>query len=346
LPDRARLVFSEDWAGGTIDPAKWYVLRKRWGGGNHGVVPENVRVERDTVGAEAKNVLVCEAHGDQYDGPVVGDGGRATRVGGVIVSKPYFASGRFEVVMKVGSARPHDGGPARPARPAGSVPAVWTYAYRYARPGSRGPGEFSADAPLYNPLVARGAGAAMYWSELDFPEYGKAGEFGRAMYNTFCQDRHHPQLFDVGDAADGAYHTYATEWRTTLDPLPGVTDAQTVEHQGRWWVNDKAVPYDRYLGNPLKRLGKDQFAVHRGLRADHWIDGRPAARNTTYVPAMAAQLNLGVWLPDWAGPAAWKTSSVSFASIKVWQYDDAGDVRGVLTEPIGDSFDKTGRPLH
>ena len=77
----------------------------------------------------------------------------------------------------------------------------------------------------------------------------------------------------------------------------------------------------------------------------HWIDGRFVARNTNFVPAMAAQLNLGVWLPDWAGPAPWKTARISFASVKIWQYDDPGDVRGVLVDPIGDSFGKDGRPL-
>ena len=55
---------------------------------------------------------------------------------------------------------------------------------------------------------------------------------------------------------------------------------------------------------------------------------------------MAAQLNLGVWLPEWAGPAPWKTARVSFASIKIWNYDDPGDVRGVLTDMIPDSFEK------
>ena len=58
-----------------------------------------------------------------------------------------------------------------------------------------------------------------------------------------------------------------------------------------------------------------------------------------------AQLNLGVWLPDWAGPAPWKTAKVSFASVKVWQFGDEGDVRNVLVDDIGDNFDKDGRPL-
>lgn len=49
---------------------------------------------------------------------------------------------------------------------------------------------------------------------------------------------------------------------------------------------------------------------------------------------MAAQLTMGVWLPAWAGAAPWKQSTVSFASVKIWQYHDKGDVRGVFTEDI------------
>ena len=118
-----------------------------------------------------------------------------------------------------------------------------------------------------------------------------------------------------------------------------------IEHEGYWWVRDKAVPIDKYLGNPLKRLRKEEYAVYIGDEAVHWIDGQFVARNTTFVPAMAAQLSLGVWLPDWAGPAPWKVAKITYASVKVWQYDDPGDVRGVLTEDIGDSFDAAGRPL-
>jgi hypothetical protein len=191
VPPGVRLVLTEDWADGKIDPAKWYVLRKRWGDSNHGVVPENVRIDRDVIAGTPQNVLVCEAHGDAYDGPVIGERGNKTRVGGVIVSRTHFASGRFEVVMKIGSTARHDGGPQDPTRPIGTVPAIWTYAYRYARVPRDRAREFFRDVPLYNPHLARGRPVAMYWSELDFPEYGKARAFERAMYNTFCQDRHH-----------------------------------------------------------------------------------------------------------------------------------------------------------
>ena len=51
-----------------------------------------------------------------------------------------------------------------------------------------------------------------------------------------------------------------------------------------------------------------------------------------------AQLNIGVWLPDWAGPADWETADIRFASIRVWQVDDPGDVKGFLTENITNNF--------
>lgn len=346
LPEKARVALSEDWAGGAIDPAKWYVLRKKWGNGNNGVVPENVTIARDSVGGREQNVLVCEAHGDEYDGAVVGLAGAKTRVGGVIVSKAFFASGRFEIVMKIGATQAHEGGPADPRQPKGCIPALWTYAYRYVEVGKERMHEFVADAPLYNPHMPRyGSAINEYWSEIDFPELGKGGDFSHGLYNTYLQTREDSRPLEVVSVADGQYHAFITDWHTKLEPLAGVTDAQVVEHLGFWWIKDKSIPFARYDGNPLKRLGKDDFAVYRGEIAEHWIDGKKIGENKRYIPAMAAQLNMGVWLPDWAGPAAWKMARVYIASVKVWQTDEPGDVRGVLTTDIKDNFDKLGKSM-
>jgi hypothetical protein len=342
-PAEARLAFEEDWASGKIDGEKWYVLRKKWGQGNHGVVPENVRIEEDIVLGVRRNVLVCEAHGDQYDGPTIGMWGKKERVGGVIVSKPHFASCRFEVVMKIGTRDPNPNGPENPTLPIGTVPAIWTYGYRMVKGAPDQIGQFVASEPLYNPhMPAYGSAINEYWSELDFPEFGKNGDFGNALYNTFCQNRHDTRSLNVSGAADGRYHTFTTQWRTRLKPLEGVTDDQVVKHLGYWWINDKSVPFANYLGNPLKRLGKNEYAVCWGDSATHWIDGKMVGENTKFVPAMAGQLNLGIWLPKWAGPAPWKVSRVSFASVKVWQYDDSGDVRGILVNDISNNFDAEG----
>ncbi len=341
LPAGARLALQEDWSSGGIDPARWYALRKMWGQGNNGVVPENVRVGRDVVAGQEKNVLICTAHGDLYDGDVVGYEGARTRVGGVLVSKGWFASGRFEVWMKVNGVE----GTNSFEPPRGTVPAIWTFGYRGVRVDAAEKDRFVASMPLYNPHIkAYGVGLNEYWSEVDFPELGRNGDFTHGLYNTYCQNQYDWQTFALPPVADGQYHRFTTEWRTTLKPIPGITDSQVSEHAGFWWIRDAVVPFASYLGNPLKRLGPDQYSVYAGESARHWIDGRQVGVNTRNVPAMAAQLNLGIWLPAWAGPARWKTGSVSFASIKIWQYDNAGDVRGILVDDLSSNFDAKGKP--
>ncbi|HEX8912978.1 MAG TPA: glycoside hydrolase family 16 protein [Humisphaera sp.] len=339
-PAGAKLVLEEDWSAGRIDPARWYVPRAKWGAGNHGVVPENVAVARESVDGKDRFVLTCTARGDRYDGPVTGFEGKRDRVGGIVVSKAFFASGRFQVAMRVGGG---DGGPRRPT---GTVPAIWTYAYRFVQVPKPRMWEFVPGVPLYNPHMPRyGTGANEYWSELDFPELGKAGRFDRPMYNAFLQKDVDSRTFDLPDLADGLYHTYTTDWRTHFVGLDGLTDAQVTESEGFFWVKDKAVPFDRYYGNPLKRLGPDRYAVHAGLRADHYVDGKKVAENTKFVPSMAAQLTMGVWLPDWAGPADWRSATVSFADVRVWQFGDEGDVRGILTADVPDNFEPDGTPV-
>ena len=332
MPEKAKLALHEDWASGEIDPLRWYALRKQWGAGNHGVVPENVSVVKEG----DLFVLQCEAHGDDYDGPVTGQWNKKTRVGGVLVSKQQFASGRFEVRMKIGT-------PEMPA-PAGCVPAIWTYGYRLVKVDESLADDFICDQPLYHPFLQEwGKGNCFYWSEIDFPEYGKAGQFTTPMFNTFLNKQHDSLTYDVRGAADGLWHTYTTDWRTELTPIDDVSDAQVAEAEGFCWVQDEAVSYASYWGNPLKKLGPNRYAVCAGKVAHHWVDGVLVGENTKYVPSMTGQLNLGVWLPEWAGPAAWESARIRFGEIKVWQYDDPGDVKGILTEDIGNNFDAAGK---
>ncbi len=346
LPERAKLVLQEDWSSGQIDPKRWYVPRKKWGQGNNGVSPDNVRIARDLVNGQEKPVLVCQANGDLYDGPVIGYEGQHTRVGGMVVTQCFFASGRYEVVMKIGDDHGENGGPEDPMRPKGAVPAVWTYGYRHVSVPKSGMDAFQTSEPLYNPnLTAYGDGVNEYWSELDFPEFGKGGDFDHALYNTFLQNKHQPRTFEVKPMIDGQYHTLTTDWRTKLVPIEGVTDAQVTRKEDFYWVQDRAIPYNRYLGNPLKRLGKDKYAVCSGDRADHYLDGKKIGENLTFVPSMAAQLTMGIWLPGWGGPATWKQSTVSFASAKIWQYGDEGDVRGVITQNIANNYSADGNVL-
>ena len=334
-PPQARLVFQEDWSTGSIDPSKWYLLRKKWGAGNNGVTPTNVWIGSEVVNGTTQHILVCEAHGDRYQGAFTGANGEKARVGGVIVTKQFFASGRYEVVMKVGAP---SGGNTLMA-PNGAVPAIWTYAYRWVETPANKQTSYNAEVPLYNPnLKVSGAPATEYWSEIDFPELGKNGDFTHGGYNVFCQNRYEWKTFPIPPVADGQYHTYDMEWRTGLKPLSGIKDSQVIERNGCWWVQDKTVPINAYLGNPLKRLGNNVYAAYTGLTVQNWVDGIRVGGNANKVPCMAGQLTLGVWLPGWGGPAAWETAQVSFGPIKIWQYDDPGDVRGILTNDVPANF--------
>lgn len=346
LPSSAQLTLSDDWSEGEIDPTRWYVMRKHWGNGNNGVVPENVFIRKENVAGIEKNVLVCRATGDKYNGDITGKDGERTRVGGVIASRKHFASGRYEVTLKVGDSRPHAGGPLEPTSPSGAIPAVWTYAYRYVSAPATNRDQFTKETPLFNPhMRVYGGVANEYWSELDFPEFGKAGKISSGLYNTFLQNKHESKTFDASAATDGKYHTLTTDWRTQLIPLQEIRDDQVVESEGFWWIQDNSIPFHIYYGNPLKKLGPDQYAVYTGLSATHWIDGKFVGVNARFVPSMAAQLTVGIWLPGWAGPADWETAEVSFSNIRIWEFYDEGDVRGILTGNVPDNFDATGQPL-
>ncbi len=339
LPATAELAMVEDWSSGGIDEEKWYIPRKMWGQGNNGVTPDNVRVENDRVWGSHRPVLVCQANGDNYTGPVTGYNGAKTRVGGMVVARGFHASGRYEVTMKIGGTTPLAGGPSDPMRPIGTIPAVWVYGYRYVPvPNGLDPDSFHPQQPLYNPHMKVYGMANEYWAEIDFPEFGPGGNFDVGLYNTYLQTRSQVQSFDVVPMIDGEYHTLTTDWRTELSPLAGVTDAQAIEHGGFYWVRDKAVPFNSYVGNPLKKLGPNHYAVYKGLRADHYLDGKKVASNLTWVPSMASQLTFGVWLPGWGGPAPWEQSTVSFSSAKIWQYHDEGDVRGIIINNITNNF--------
>ncbi len=332
----------EDWSSGRIDPARWYMPRRKWGNGNRGVIPENVSIGRDTVRGVEQNVLICHGQGDRYAGDRIGWEGKGDRVGGMVVSKDHFASGRFAVDFKIGTLEKTPDGPADPHRPIGMVPSFWTYGYRWvdAAPDKT----FHRAAPLYNPhMDVKGWDGVEYWSEIDFPEFGKEQNFDKGLFNTFLNVNHNSKVFDTARVIDGRYHRAEMIWRTTLIPID-VTDQQVVEHDSLYWIQDRAIPFEQYRGNPLRKTAEG-YAVCAGKEIAYALDGERAGHSTHFVPAMAAQLTLGVWFPDWGGAAPWARSSMSIASVSIEPLNDPGDVFGVLTESLPNNFDVAGKPV-
>lgn len=123
------LDFYDDFQSGLSDA--WLIAEKQWGGDNGGVVHQNISVTNGS--------LFLWGNGDRYTGDVYGvnhDGhpvDRKTRVGAAIATSNYFASGRYEVRMKL------------PAQ-IGSCSAIWTFHYEEAYQGSA----------LYTELAAEG----------------------------------------------------------------------------------------------------------------------------------------------------------------------------------------------
>lgn len=102
-------VFYDDFSSGTLDPDKWLVAYKNWGGKvtengekvdyNGGVLPQNASVQNGK--------LILTGNGNLYQGALKGvnkDGSRRAdgkRTGAAIATKEYYASGSYEVVAKV-----------------------------------------------------------------------------------------------------------------------------------------------------------------------------------------------------------------------------------------------------
>ncbi|MGB1225659.1 MAG: family 16 glycosylhydrolase, partial [Mycobacterium sp.] len=215
-----------------IDPERWLIADKAWGGDNGGVVPANVDV--------VDGIVRLAAHGDLYAGDVVGHGDRTSRVGATIVTRDYYASGRYEVRARV-------------PRALGAASAFWSYHYI----------EYHPAQPEYWTEPNRIRNSEIDW---EFPtarddgspndpvsfEHARAntwgGKFGGEGGNVSLR----PNIGDL--VADGEFHTYAYEWHAGGDGRdPFVA----------WSIDDVEVA--RYTG---ESFGQDNVP-HRASR--FWI---------------------------------------------------------------------------
>jgi beta-glucanase (GH16 family) len=183
-------VFEEHFSSDRLDPTKWFVMEKNWGGQlgsddyNGGVVAENVRME--------DGVLKLGAKGNTYDGPVRGIGRDGTRrsdgrrVGAAIVTRQYFGPGRFEARVRIIGRL-------------GVCSAFWTFHYRE-----------SAEGQILN-------------HEIDVELPGRSSEFGRpdfehALFNSWVGEKtsERTALFVPLDKtlADGEFHIIRFDWHT------------------------------------------------------------------------------------------------------------------------------------
>lgn len=189
--------FEETFTSGKdgLDAGKWLVAKKQWGGAgnNGGVVPENVYLPGD-------GTVVLKAHGDLYTGPVRGvekkdntwvDLQHGRRTGAAIATKEYFASGVYEVRMKVAPVK-------------GVCSSVWTFHYE----------------EVYPP----GAPMKVINHEIDVELPGRPGQVftdishKALLANTWVGEKETEYKVgytkDLPAQDDGEYHVYKFIWHT------------------------------------------------------------------------------------------------------------------------------------
>ena len=235
-------MFYDDFSSGELDTNRWFAANKNWGGINKdtkedyngGVVPENLYV-RD-------NILQCEAHGNWYDGEVIGihkngtptDDGK--RVGACAVTKDYFASGSYEIRAKVAPSK-------------GVCCTMWTFEYEELYKGDEGAPSYLKDDEYF--VINHEIDIEMPGRPL--PEH-KNISYEYALCNTWIGENEgeytasHMKLPAPQD--DGEFHTYRFDWHTGdkagtniprvefyFDGVPVVTNYTHVPSKaGRLWV--------------------------------------------------------------------------------------------------------------
>lgn len=328
--------FYEDWSQGVL-PSKWYLYRKVFGSGNNGVVPELVNIEQDVVNGVTKNVVTLTAQGDQTTSTILGvkrvDGqfvpaDSAQRVGAAITTADYFASGVYEVKMKIGS--PNN---APLTAPAGLSPALFTFHYEehYPSRSDKAGTKLNLQDVQYQPLIKQGNRTSGYYStvnsEIDWPEFGKNGDFNTAAYTAWTSEvvstTQDADLSQYGiNVLDGNYHTYRMVWQTELIPTT-LVDSQ-VRSQGAYFYafNSSTSPLQGYA--VVKNFGI--WYMYAGKSATFYVDGYQVGQITQNVPPVSARLTVLAWLPFWAGPANWDQTKVYISEVSITPSADIGDV--------------------
>ena len=201
--------FTDEFEDETLDVNKWLVSATAWGGDNGGLAAANVSLVTDVEpSGKVRKCVRLESHGDLYEGNVKGSGGVVKRVGAGIVTRPYFASGEYEVVAKIENTL-------------GVCRAFWSFSYIGYMPGDP---EFYEDDSSGN-LRGNVRNTEIDW---EFPSAyndnrkddaitlnilrsncwggkrpGEGGEFSR---------RSNPNNDPTLCIADGDYHTFTYVW--------------------------------------------------------------------------------------------------------------------------------------
>ena len=221
IPTPTTEVLFDDFSG-PLDPERWLIVDKAWGGDNGGLVPENVEL--------SDGKLLLRANGDDYTGDVVGHGDRSTRVGAGIATRDYYASGRYEVRARVPQVL-------------GAASAFWTF--HYIEYGPNDEGFWEEPSKIRNSEIDWEFPTALQTGSDDDPisyDFARVNSWGGKLGG---EGAHHPGRVEIIN--DGEYHTYTIDWHAGGDgEVPRVIwliDGEEVyRHEGNEFGQDN-IPY-------------------------------------------------------------------------------------------------------
>jgi len=348
--------FFDDFNGTQLDTNQWVVMDKAWGVNNGGVVPDNVSV--------SNGVLHLTGHGDLYTGPVQGVNkkgrrvARVTRVGAAIYTVNYYASGSYEVRLKL---PPH----------LGSCSALWTFHYEEAYPADPLYPELSqvggltvsnllwiglnaeqagrllqdisgdkAGRPAYMGASASGIYHTTRYFRNEVPTMDKFNlteDFGKKM-EIFTVLKNAASLEPLGSPEDGRYivrnQEIDIETPTGLKNNPA--DISYGHDRFNTWVGQSDGEYTDNFDDTGHEMSDGQFHIYRfdwhtagptvlSPRVEFYIDGRCYQTNHTHIPTIGGRFTLGLWFPTWTGAPDFDTQSLDVDWVRITPFNESGD---------------------
>jgi hypothetical protein len=348
--------FFDDFNGTQLDASRWTVMQQAWGINNGGVVRDNVTV--------SNGILHLTGHGDLYTGPVHGVNrkgqrtDRVTRVGAAICTTNYYASGKYEVRMKL-------------PQHLGACSAIWTFHYEEAYPGD----------PLYAELAQVGGLTIsnLSWIGLNSTQAGSllediTGQKGsrppyleastNGIYHTTDYFRAHvpdvsrldleqdfgkkleiytvlknaASLEPLGSSGDGHYlvRNQEIDIETPTGLKTNLPDISFGHDRFNTWVGEGPGEYTDNFDDLGQIMNDGQFHVFRfdwhtagptvlSRRVEFYIDGKCYQINYTHIPTIGGRFTLGLWFPTWTGAPNFDTESLDVDWVRITPFNESGD---------------------
>jgi beta-glucanase (GH16 family) len=354
--------FYDNFSSGTLDSAKWLIAEKAWGRENGGVIAENVSLKYNE-GLD-KYTLILKGQGDKYTGDVKGVdryGNRIeqkTRVGAAIATKDYYASGKYEVRLKL-------------PQNIGACTALWTFHYEEVYKGEPGYEELSnvggisksdftaaglnvnETEELWNDLASYKNGREPYIIPLadntaiisdyfrakvwDISKLDLNNDFGKKE-NIYILLQNGQGILTQGSEYMGYYkvrnHEVDIELPTATRENPD--DISYSNARFNTWIGECGGEYtDPFveIGEPLNdgQFHTFTFIWHtdnssfKNKRLEFYIDGVLKQTNYTHIPNIAGRFWIGLWYPTWSGVPDYDIDILEIDWVRITPFNQSGD---------------------